>query len=200
MPKVNIVGTDNLVRKMFLLHGWEIADLHDADLIQFTCGADIDPSLYGEERHATTASNPKRDAIESHIFHSLKDTGVKMAGICRGGQLLNTLRGGKMWQNVDEHLYVGQHKALYEDKEVVVSSDHHQMMRPSKEAKILVTAHLSTFRESATEKNTSPDFIDIEAVYYPDTLCCQFRPEIYWSDHECNQLYFELIDKYLDLR
>ena len=200
MPKVNIVGTDALVRKMFIQHGWQISDLHDADLVQFTCGVDVDPALYGEEKHATTYSNPKRDSIESHIYHSLKDTGVKMAGICRGGQLLNVLKGGRLWQNVDEHPVVGSHKAYYEDQEVVVSSDHHQMIRPTEEATILVTASISTFRESATEVNTDADFVDIEAVYYPDTLCCQFRPEVFWHDEPCNRLYFDLIDKYLNLR
>lgn len=195
--KVAIVGPDYEVGMMFLKRGHKLVHYDEADLIQFTGGSDVDPSYYGEERHASTYSDPKRDGRESHIFHSLKEEGKKFAGICRGGQFLNIMHGGRMWQDVNKH--GGSHMATFQGKDILVTSTHHQMMRPSDEATILVTAKRSTYRETVGEVNKDEDFLDIESVHYPNTICFQPHPEYGHASEECEQLYFDLLENYLGL-
>lgn len=201
MPKVYIVGNDYGIANMFLQHGWTIVDYIDEniDLIQFTGGEDVDPSYYKEAKHPRTYSNPRRDAAEAAVFNEWKGK-VPMAGICRGGQFLNVMNGGKMWQHVNNHAIGGTHDAFCHITETVyaVTSTHHQMMRPARHAKILLTAELATTKETAEEVVEGLG-IDTEAVYYPDTmsLCFQPHPEYVSINHECRNLYFDYLDRIL---
>ena len=113
MPKVYVVGPDYSIRNMFLRAGWTISTNIDetVNLIQFTGGEDVDPSYYKETKHPRTYSNPRRDAVEAAIFHEWKGK-VAMAGICRGGQFLNVMNGGRMWQDVNNHAIGGTHEAF----------------------------------------------------------------------------------------
>jgi gamma-glutamyl-gamma-aminobutyrate hydrolase PuuD len=197
MNSVYIVGGDVLVHRMFLYNGWDVVNNpDDADIIQFVGGEDVDPALYGEERHATTYSNPKRDAFESHIYRT--NDGQGCAGICRGGQFLNVMVGGKMWQDVDGHCLGDTHEMVGPDGvSYQVTSTHHQMMIPNydKNPKIWTAAE-STYRETATELDVG-DHDDVEVVLYKDygVLCFQPHPEYLDVDHECQRLYFELLEE-----
>lgn len=195
--KVAIVGPDWEIGRMFLKRGHKLTHFDEADLIQFTGGSDVDPSYYKEERHASTYADPRRDSRESNIYHTGVAEGKKFAGICRGGQFLNVMNGGKMWQDVNNH--GGSHKALFGDKEIVVTSTHHQMMRPTPEAIILGTAKRSSYRETVNEVNTDKDFVDIEALAYPNCICFQPHPEYSSATEECEQMYFDLLEAYLGL-
>jgi gamma-glutamyl-gamma-aminobutyrate hydrolase PuuD len=197
MTKVYIVGGDYSIERMFIARGWELTKFPDeANLIQFTGGSDVDPSLYGEEKHARTWSDPRRDAYESHIFRQYENV-TPMTGICRGGQFLNVMSGGRMWQDVNNHAIGGTHLAfdIVNKADYHVTSTHHQMMRPSRPCEIIGTAVESSFRESATERNEEKMFPDIEVVYYPHTnvLCFQPHPEYLETDHECQNWYFNLL-------
>lgn len=193
MNKVFVVGGDSWIEKMFLIRGWTLVRSPDeADLLQFTGGEDVDPSFYSEERHARTYSNPKRDAEEAHIFLSYKDK--PMAGICRGGQFLNVMCGGAMWQHVDGHALSGTHTAtLQTGEKVQVTSTHHQMMRPSEVAERLLWANESSYRQSAIDHNLEYPFNDCEVVRYGNVLCFQPHPEYVSRDHECQELYFKFL-------
>ena len=200
--KVYIENSDLYYDKMFKGRGWEVVRSPlEADLIQFTGGEDVDPSLYGEEKHSTTRSNPRRDSHESHLFRQVVGK-IPLAGICRGGQFLNVMSGGRMWQHVDSHEeddhrtnFTGRH----EEDDVKVTSSHHQMMRPSSEGEIIGVANRSNFKETATEGAPSQPYEDVEAVYYPNTnsLCFQPHPEWVGEDHPCQEVYFKLIEAYL---
>lgn len=194
--RVNVVGGDFAVVGMFLKNGWTTSLVpDDSNLIVFTGGADVDPALYGEERHPATYSSPKRDSEESHIYHQWVGK-VPMAGICRGGQLLNVLNGGKMWQHINNH--IGKHMAFdhVHEKPVEVTSTHHQMMIPSESGKVILTASESSVRYTADKLSSGP-FEDVEAVYYKDTkcLCFQPHPEYVNINHECQTLFFEYLEK-----
>lgn len=78
-------------------------NLEEADVVLFTGGEDVDPSLYGCEKHPTTHSNIKRDLEEKAIFEKVRPDQLCI-GICRGlrnvvlfkhGELLGRLR----WQS-----------------------------------------------------------------------------------------------------
>lgn len=206
MPKVFIVDNDTLIEQMFIRNGWTTTSrFEDAEYVQFTGGADVDPMLYGEPKHPRTYSSPDRDSYESHLFHQAVDEGKKLLGICRGGQFLNVMSGGSMYQDVNNHAINGTHPAHidvpllnYKEGDVVeVTSTHHQMMRPGASADILLTAKLATRFEDGW-MNDHTDFEgeeDIEVLFYHTTnaLCFQPHPEYVDEDHECQVLYFNLI-------
>lgn len=195
--KVFIVGHDPLTMNMFLSKGWGIVrNPADADLIQFLGGEDVDPAYYGAAKHAQTYSDPKRDALEADLFHKYRE--IPMAGICRGGQFLNVMNGGTMWQHINNH---GRwHETVFEDGKIyVMTSTHHQMMRPSEKGKVIAYTSLTTFRETETERNVDKDFKDIEVVYYPGALCYQPHPEYVTAGHDCYDVYFDLLKQYLNL-
>jgi gamma-glutamyl-gamma-aminobutyrate hydrolase PuuD len=199
MKRVCIVGGDTNIARMFIARGWSMfSNPNDSDLIQFTGGSDVDPSYYNEEKHATTSSSPARDASESHIYRQMLAVGIPMAGICRGGQFLNVMNGGSMYQNVDNHCrthiaYTTEHP----ERIFTVTSTHHQMMRPSDEAELILYANESTYRETAIDKFTDPH-VDVEAVIYPKTKCLCFQPHPEYLDinHPCQDLYFELLERF----
>lgn len=152
MRSVYIVGGLALAYEtMFALEGWTIVpDIQNADLVQFTGGADVSPHLYGEHTHASTSAYLKRDEEEIEIYNFANQLGLPKAGICRGGQFLNVMNGGKMYQDVDNHAIKGTHEAYIVGNliPIQVSSTHHQMMRPNTKPEadchILMTAALST--------------------------------------------------------
>jgi gamma-glutamyl-gamma-aminobutyrate hydrolase PuuD len=199
-----------LYTQMFMKRGWEIVDdIFDADLVQFTGGDDVSPDLYGIERHPRTFNNPNRDKEEIKIWETAQALGLPTAGICRGGQLLNVLNGGKMWQHVDGHGVSGGHNASLAGPigHVIVSSTHHQMMIPAEKGEkvILLTANESTFKETMSgnllvRRHVNKDHPDddVEAIYYPTTnsLCFQPHPE-YQGYEKCQDVYFYFINNYL---
>lgn len=168
---------------------WKIVkDINEADLVQLTGGMDINPTIYGQIKHHTTHPDYKRDIGEILVFHYCLSKKIPMAGVCRGGQLINALYGGSMWQDVDKHH--GRHpvKDTRTGKEFEVNSIHHQMMIPHKEAEIILTASESKKRskmgkngDEITIMDTSPD--DVEALFYRPirAFCFQPHPELGWS-------------------
>jgi gamma-glutamyl-gamma-aminobutyrate hydrolase PuuD len=206
-PKVFVVDSDHLITRMFMNNHWKVVYSPDeADLIQFTGGEDVSPMLYGEPRHPRTYCSPDRDQHESEIFFAYYDK--PKAGICRGGQFLNVMSGGRMWQDVDNHAIAGTHKASYhkggEVKEVQVTSTHHQMMYPSGYGNVFMTANLTSFVEDGQGKLRKIDLVlseDVEGVWYShsQSLCFQPHPEYVDPHHECQELYFEVLKEYFDL-
>ena len=92
----------------------------DIDLIVFSGGADISPSLYGEKNYASYV-NPHRDSVEQDVY-KFAGGNIPVFGICRGHQLLNALAGGKLTQNI-RRPHGSRH---YLDNGLVVNSYHHQ--------------------------------------------------------------------------
>jgi gamma-glutamyl-gamma-aminobutyrate hydrolase PuuD len=204
---VYIVDSSPQYRRMFEDNGFTIVDdVRDADLIQFTGGADVCPILYGETKHPKTFCSLDRDEYERGIWADAVTAGTPMAGICRGGQFLNVMCGGSMWQHVDGHA-VGDHVATCNvtGATFTVSSTHHQMMRVSdvEEAKVLLVAREATYMEQSIDNVTKihkPNGVmDIEAVVYPSLkcLCFQPHPEFFDSAHSCQKLYFKYVNNLL---
>lgn len=64
-------------------------------------GADIDPILYGREREEKCGKpNELRDKNEFQIFGTFVETKKPILCICRGFQLLNTVYGGTLYQDI----------------------------------------------------------------------------------------------------
>jgi gamma-glutamyl-gamma-aminobutyrate hydrolase PuuD len=154
-----------------------------ADLVIFTGGQDVDPVLYGEERHRLTAISTVRDASDLKLYELCLELGIPMFGVCRGAQFLSVMNGGKLFQDVDGH--TGDH-GLYDltSNRVlnVVSSVHHQMVMDNKDGGmeiIAITTNRSTRRIVNNTLTQTGSNRDIEAFFYPDTCCLgvQGHPE-----------------------
>jgi len=73
---------------------------HCAGLI-LAGGADVDPSLYGQNNTACYGIDPARDAAEYRLIEDYVRHGKPILGICRGHQILNVFFGGTLYQNLD---------------------------------------------------------------------------------------------------
>ncbi len=75
------------------------------DGIVFSGGIDIDPALYGAERHeATDPAQAHRDAGELALLERALERDLPTLAVCRGFQLLNVLRGGDLVQHLPEQV------------------------------------------------------------------------------------------------
>ena len=196
---------------MFKRKGWEVVDsIDEADLVQFIGGADVSPSYYGQHSHSLTHCDSKRDEIEKLMFLLALKLKKPMAGICRGGQFLNVMNGGSLWQDVRGHR--GTHAATYTDfknkKELMVTSTHHQMMIPpmrGNDATVLMVAKLGKARTKCAPLHqnyrsitVSASNVDTEAVYYEKNNCLCFQPHPEFEDKgKLSDLYFFYIDTLL---
>lgn len=208
MAKVLVVGNNFQVQGMFRERGWEIVRHFDiAELICFTGGEDVWPGLYDEPVHPFTHFNKKRDSAERSVFNFAVHEGVPCVGICRGGQFLNVMHGGKLWQHVEDHGIYGTHRAIrldMEDKERVfnVTSTHHQMMKPADHGEVIMKADF-TCRVESGHPGISMHTLGVEAVYYPHptspALCFQPHPE-FPNNGDTRDVFFDMIDKYLHLK
>ena len=200
--KVFIINSNRAYDEMFTERGWELTDdISKANLIQFTGGEDVSPYLYDEPNHRTTQNSLARDKAEQFVFRVAKKKKIPMAGICRGGQFLNVMNGGKMYQHVDGH--GGRHMTnlVGTPFELEVSSTHHQMMRPNYDTGVVLLRNKprGTFKLDGWSKDFSDkEDWDIESVYYSDTnsLCFQPHPE-HAGVEECRRIYFSFLKNYL---
>lgn len=180
MPSVYIVKSNAQYHKMFIDRGWTMADdIKSADLVQFTGGEDVTPYLYNEPCSGRTYCNPNRDVKEMGIYHAALSDGKPMAGICRGGQFLHVMNGGKLRQHVEDH--TSEHciaiPCYNTSGNIKVSSTHHQQM-------IEGVGELLGWDTSGEE----------EIIYHKHTrsLCFQPHPELPGYG-DCTDLYFCLL-------
>lgn len=78
-----------------------IKEVLSCDGLLLPGGADIDPILYGREREEKCGKpNELRDKNEFQIFGTFVETKKPVLCICRGFQLLNTVYGGTLYQDI----------------------------------------------------------------------------------------------------
>jgi len=203
--RVYVVGPrDNLLDDMWANNpAYALcANVNYADIVCFQGGPDVNPDLYGEKKLPRTYIDPSRDKIDMNAWEkSLKKPKV---GICRGGQFLNVMSEGEMYQDVNNHMAGHEAINLLEIPDthwnhgtlVEVTSDHHQMMIPNLDyAEVLCIAEKSTTFVSEFQRET-PKY-DTEVVWYDHTqsLCFQPHPE-YQSRYQTRAYFFSLL-KYL---
>jgi putative glutamine amidotransferase len=204
MKRVYIVGGGYSENGLFKEYGYAITNkIEEADLAVFTGGADINPAIYGDAVHPQTYFHEYRDSKELEAYELLREQQTPMVGICRGGQLLNALAGGGMFQHIDKHAG-GRHYMtdLITGEEILVNSIHHQMMKPAPHALVVAAAYLGGNREwmdgQIVKRGKSDE--DIEVIVYEKEkyLCFQAHPEYAGSDlQHMKDYFFNLIHKYL---
>lgn len=127
--KIYVVGGAN--NYVNFIENAELVDkLEDAQLVVFTGGEDVTPSLYGCRRHPTTYNNTKRDEKEKSIFEKINPKTQVVYGCCRGSQFVTVMNGGLLVQNVNNHAIWSTHGITDGYKVYEITSTHHQMMYP----------------------------------------------------------------------
>lgn len=171
-----------------------------ADVVIFTGGSDVNPTLYGETPLPGTYVDEARDEACVALYKDCIKHGIPMLGICRGAQFLYVMKGGKLWQDLDKH-NSGSHTATLLDtnQTLTISSVHHQACRFGGVTgmKLVMSANHSQRRE-AVEVMQTGNMTDIEAFYFESNaiLGIQGHPE-YDGFPAYSKLCIDLIDKYI---
>ena len=188
----NIVHTDNL---------------EEADIVMFTGGEDVDPSLYGCEKHPTTYSNIQRDLEEKAVFEKVR-TDQLCIGICRGSQFLCVMNGGKLIQNVSRHGIFGTHEIIAPRNSMdryEITSTHHQMQYPFNlerdiDYKVLYFANRRSeyYEGDGIEvPPCEPEIVLYTVTENPICLAIQGHPEMMRPEAPVWEMLNRLVDKYI---
>lgn len=181
------------------------AVLNVLDGVVFSGGGDIEPSLFNQDKHETTAGiDDERDTYEIALMKGAFDRDLPILAICRGVQVMNVERGGTLIQDIPsqtdsdkEHAQravgAGEHDVFQAasvcagdnpitramgDGEVTINSFHHQA--------------LGDIPSSLEVLATSDDGI-IEAVYAPESsyaVGTQWHPERLAAEYAEHQALF----------
>lgn len=154
-------------------------------------GADIDPSLYGEQRNGCGWTNIRSDQHELDKIDNAIKEGRPIIGICRGLQILTVHQGGKLIQHITPQ---GGTKFITDTitkEHIPIVKAHHQVCIPNKQVKHHILA----------ESFIPEDNITIpEIIYYPEINAIGFQGHPEWSDDKQTKEYiFNTIKKYLNI-
>lgn len=188
--KVFVEGNDYSIVNMFQANDWFVTrNLEEADLVCFQGGADVSPELYGEP-NTGSYNQWDIDFLSLVLYNNAKRLGIPMVGICRGGQFLNVMAGGKMIQDYPGHAITGTHTIHVADGlftlEAQVTSTHHQVMVPG-------------LYQSPIGWGDSPQEVEIVWNDWDGTLSFQPHPEYVNKGHECQTLFFDLLKRFFSL-
>lgn len=158
-----------------------------ADIVFFSgSSSDVCPALYGEKPHKTVHWDPKVDAENINTFLQCIYLGIPMVGICGGAQFLHVANHGKLFQHIDGHNNGSHEIYLNKDGYFIdeVSSCHHQSCMENLKHGMIVLAEseesdVRWLNENVCRTGLFDDGKDIEAFWYPDTVCLgvQGHPE-----------------------
>jgi putative glutamine amidotransferase len=173
--------------------------------IVLTGGGDIDPVLYGEDRHETVEdAEPGRDEFEIDLARRAMAADLPVLAICRGAQVLNVAAGGTLVQDIPStvasdltHSISQPPNAVAHDVVVAPGSRLQEVLGPavdgSATCRVNSRHHQSVGRLGAglVATGIAPDGI-IEAIEAPDNSFClgiQWHPENFWRTGEFRSLF-----------
>jgi putative glutamine amidotransferase len=175
------------------------------DGVLLTGGGDIDPALYGEDRHPSVEdAEPGRDEFEIDLARRALDRDVPMLAICRGAQVLNVAAGGTLVQDIPssvpstlDHSVGSPRDAIAHDVRIAAGSHLARVLDPrtTVQASCRVNSrhHQSVDRigRDLVATATAPDGV-IEAIESPAAAFCigvQWHPENFWRSGEFTPLF-----------
>jgi len=214
--KINIlysdsIGNSNSLQGFFSERGYSATPVHmieKADLLVLEGGADINPTLYNENKHERTGvsfNSKERDKKEMALVTNALCQGVPILGICRGFQLLSVYAGGKLVQDVS-HSNGHFVETSIGASRLWVNSLHHQMvlLDSLKETIDYVTLawakNLSPYHLNGDGKEIAfeSDIKEIEAAYFTGlaALGVQWHPEWLSANSPTNEWLFNVMQLY----
>lgn len=202
MRKIYVVGSAYDYANW--MQGELTKDLKNCDLVCFTGGCDVDPSLYNKAANPTTFSNIDRDIFEKEIFKQARALNKYIIGICRGSQFLCVMNGGTLVQNQDNPSYFHDIDT-YDGKNLIISSTHHQAAYPfdlpKDNYKILGwTNNICGYHQGETENSELNPPKECEIVHYPKTKCIgvQGHPEYEGVPRQTILYLQKMLDKFME--
>lgn len=111
--------------------GAEIGDSLSNGLI-LCGGGDISPSFYNEENTSAHNVDYNLDLYEFDLLKKYVALKKPVLGICRGMQIINVFFGGSLYQHIENHKSNDGdifHPIIYNNKEFIVNSCHHQAVK-----------------------------------------------------------------------
>jgi putative glutamine amidotransferase len=98
-----VAALENAGVEVVLIPPGSRTELGDLDGLVLSGGIDVNPALYGQERHPKAdVPDDARDSTELTLLREALDRDVPVLAICRGMQLFNVAHGGTLTQHIEE--------------------------------------------------------------------------------------------------
>jgi putative glutamine amidotransferase len=182
----------------------------ELDAVLLTGGGDVDPVLYGEERHATVEdAEPGRDEFELDLARRAMTADLPLLAICRGAQVLNVAAGGSLVQDIPSAIESALAHSVREPKDAVAhavrvepNSRLERALGPTVDSthacRVNSRHHQSVNRIGAglTASARAEDGV-VEAIERPEGAFClgvQWHPENFLKTGEFAPLFQAFID------
>jgi len=176
--------------------------LGEIDGLLLTGGGDIDPVLYGDERHPSVDdAEPGRDEFEIDLARRAMAADLPLLAICRGAQVLNVAAGGTLVQDIPSAVASDLSHRIVEPKSAEAHAVHVAPGSRLEQALGASVDHAHTCRVNSRHHQsvdrvgsglvpsaTAPDGV-IEAIERArqDSAFCigvQWHPENFWRTGE----------------
>jgi putative glutamine amidotransferase len=180
------------------------------DGVILTGGGDVDPVLYGEERHPTVEdAEPGRDEFEIDLARRAMAGDMPLLAICRGAQVLNVAAGGTLVQDIPSavktdlsHSVKDPRNCLAHPIQITRGSRLHNALGAAVDAACTCRVN-SRHHQSVGQLGTqlvasavAPDGV-IEAIEAPHATFCvgvQWHPENFWRTGEFRPLFDAFVE------
>jgi putative glutamine amidotransferase len=184
--------------------------LAELDGVLLTGGGDVDPVLYGEDRHPLVDdAEPGRDEFELDLARRAMAADLPLLAICRGAQVLNVAAGGTLIQDIPSGVKTTLSHSVQEPKDAVA---HTVRVEPGSQLERALGAivhdtqtcrvnsrhHQSVGRLGAglVSSATADDGI-VEAIEREGATFCvgiQWHPENFWRSGEFAPLFAAFVE------
>ena len=181
----------------------------EIDGLVLTGGGDVDPVLYGEDRHSTISdAEPGRDEFEIDLARRAMDAELPILAICRGAQVLNVAAGGTLVQDIPSAVETTLSHSIDEPKheiahDVAIARGSRlqtalgDAVSGSHTCRVNSRHHQSVGRlgRSLRPSATADDGV-VEAIESSDADFCigvQWHPENFWRTGEFRGLFDSFI-------
>jgi putative glutamine amidotransferase len=179
-----------------------IGEIHG---LLLTGGGDVDPALYGEERHQTVEdAEPGRDEFEIDLARRALSADLPVLAICRGAQVLNVATGGTLVQDIPSAVGSGLRHAIRDPRDAVA---HTVQVTPGSRLETALGAAIDASRAcrvnsrhhqsvarigsglvaSAVASDGVVEAIEAKSAGY--CLGVQWHPENFWRTGEFSPLF-----------
>jgi putative glutamine amidotransferase len=174
--------------------------MKNVDGLLISGGGDVDPARYGGDSADPTLSwvNTVRDDNETRAFDVAWSRGLPTLAICRGAQLINAVRGGTLYTDLErDHpsdiahrlgeealtgvahqvdVVAGSRVAgwIGRSGDVAVNSQHHQGIR-------------ALARDFTATAHAPDNLVEAFESQHPPVTAVQWHPEINWETDEASQ-------------
>ncbi len=170
--------------------------LSQIDGVLLTGGQDIQPSLYRElQLECCGETSLERDECECELIKQAIAKDMPILGICRGVQILNTIHGGTLYQDLatQYHTYVNHHMSAPYNRYVhKVRLDHYLRYLLGEDEIAVNSYHHQAVKDlgKGLEVNATAEDDLIEAIALPSkrfVVGVQWHPEFLYDQDEANR-------------